>query len=66
MAAAVEDRHRVADAEPQHARQMLRFVPRQRHVLVAGIHGGREEAMHAGDYSEPAGIQNSRVSEFRT
>ena len=37
MAAAVEHRHRVADAEPQHARQVLAFVARQGDGLVAGI-----------------------------
>jgi hypothetical protein len=37
VAAAVEDRHRVADAKPQHARQMLAFGAREKNRLVAGI-----------------------------
>ena len=49
--AAVEHRHRVADAEPQHARQVLRFVARQRDGLVAGIERRRVEAMHGSDYT---------------
>ena len=48
VAAAVEHRDRVADAEPQHARQVLRFVARQRDGLVAGVERGREEAVHGG------------------
>ena len=50
MAAAVEHRHRVADAEPQHAREVLGFVARQLDGLVAGIERGREEAVHAPNY----------------
>ena len=46
MAAAVEHRDRVADAEPQHPRQVLRFVARQRDGLVAGVERGREKAVH--------------------
>src|SRR5262249_6022382 len=45
------DRHRVADAEPQHARQVLRLVARQIDGLVARIERRREEPMHGGDYT---------------
>ena len=48
VAAAVEDRHRVADAEPQHAGEVLPLVARQRDDLVARIHRRREEPMHCG------------------
>ena len=46
VAAAVEDRHRVADAEPQHPRQVFGFVSRQHHRLVTRIQRGREEPVH--------------------
>jgi serine/threonine-protein kinase len=47
MAAPVEDRDGVADAEPQHPREMFRFVAREIDGLVSGIERGREETMHS-------------------
>ena len=46
VSAAVEDRNRVAHAEPKHAPQMLAFVFRQDDGLVADVESGREESMH--------------------
>ena len=49
MPAAVEHRHRVADAEPQHPRQVLRLrLVGSSDRLVAGIERGREEPVHDG------------------
>ena len=45
-ATAVEDRHAVAHAEPQHAAQVLRFILGQHDPVVTGIECRREEAMH--------------------
>ena len=47
VASSVEHRDGVADAQPQDARQVLRFLARQRNGLVAGIERGRKEPMHA-------------------
>ena len=47
--ASVEDRHGVADAEPQHAREMLAFLTRQEDRLVAWIQRRREKPVHAED-----------------
>ena len=62
MAAAVEHRHRVADAEPQHARQVLGFVLRQRDGLVAGIERGREEAVHGAELYGPDRLRTCQRS----
>ena len=51
-AAAVEDRNGVADAESKHARQMLRLVTRKDDYLVARIHRGGKETVHAADYKD--------------
>ena len=51
MSAAVEHRHGVADAQPQHARQVLGLVARQHDGLVAGIERRRKRNDARGDYT---------------
>src|SRR6185437_5710625 len=46
VAAAVEHRDHVANAEPQHPRQMLAFVARQQNCIVTRIQRRRKEPMH--------------------
>ena len=50
VTAAVEHGHHVAGAQPQHSRQVLGLVVRQRDGLVAGIEVRCEEPVHGGHY----------------
>ena len=64
VAAPIEDRHGIADAEPQHARQVLGFVARKVDGFVTGIERGGEESMHAhegGIISSGIGDQGSGI-----
>ena len=52
VAAAVEHRDRVADAQPQHAREMLRLVARQGDRVVAWIERWARKSGARRDYME--------------
>ena len=47
-AAAIEYRHRIADAQPQYAREMLGLIARQHHCFIAGIESRGKEPVHGG------------------
>jgi hypothetical protein len=49
VAAAIEHRHGVADADPQHAREVLALFARQHDGVIARIERRREEPVHGQD-----------------